>query len=196
MPQRRPEVVGDRVRERLQFFVDGRKLIAPLAELCDELLLPFAHDGVIDLHRCFAAADARVTQGHRIRTAPLREDDEEQPSRGDFAWNRNDIDAARRSSWKHPLELFDQHRAIVPPGLQQTPFRYRAPGLEISPATHLHDKLLLVGVPQRGGSALRANSRTSQKCTDGSAGPLATGSLPRRRALQEIRRAPPIARSA
>ena len=102
VPERGPQIVRHGVRKRLQLLVHRSELIAPLAELADERLLPLAHGHVVELHRRLAAARAQQREIVRHEQRGFRQNDEQQAARADFAGNRHDIDTARRSARQRP----------------------------------------------------------------------------------------------
>ena len=132
VPERRPQIVRHGVRKRLQLLVHRSQLIAALAELVDERLLPLAHRHVVELHRRLAAARAQQRQIVRHEQRGSRENREQQTARADFAGNRHNVDPApplrraapTRDASRASRDWFATHRADVPSGTGRPGSRY------------------------------------------------------------------------
>ena len=153
VPERRPQIVRDRIRKSLQLLVHRSELIAPLSELTDERLLPLAHRHVVELHRRLAAARAQQREIVRHEQRGFRQNDEQQTARAYFAGNRYYIHAARRSAWQHPRVMLHERRLVAPPRVEQAAFRDRPAGLEIAPTADRDDQRLPSVIPQCRGTA-------------------------------------------
>ena len=159
----RPQIVRDGIRKGLQLLVHRSELIAPLAELADERLLPLAHGHVVELHRRLAAARAQQREIVRHEQRGFRQNDEQQTARAYFAGNRHHIDAARRSARQHPRVMLHERRLIASPRIEQAAFRNRTARLEISPTADRDDQGLPRVIPQCRGTA-RGAHRGYGKC--------------------------------